>query len=70
LPSPHAGQSPQSWGQLKHVSVPSHLPLPQLEQVPQSFAQVAQVSPLSHVPLPHVGGGALSGTGPSSYPPS
>ncbi len=44
---------PQSIGQLKHVSVTSHVPLPQ--QAPQSSGQLTQLSFCAalHEPSPH-----------------
>jgi hypothetical protein len=50
-------QSPQSFVQLEHVSLPLHVPSPQLGtggQAPQSAGHEVQLSPPLQVPLPHL----------------
>jgi hypothetical protein len=51
------GQTPQSVGQLVHVSAPSHMRLPQAgAHAPQSRGHEPQSSPLLHVPSPQLAG--------------
>ena len=44
-------QSPQSMGQVSHVSSPQHVPFPHAQR-PQSSPQLSQLSPGSHSPFP------------------
>ncbi len=66
------GHSPQSWGQLLHVSFSLHCPSPQFGwQAPQSCGQVPHVSPPLHAPSPQVAGHWLQFVfAPCQLPPS
>jgi hypothetical protein len=55
VPSPQAGQAPQSCEHVPHDSVQSHAPSPQTGQAPQSCEHVPHVSVQSHQPSPQTG---------------